>query len=411
MGSFSVNFSETKNTGNQLEKIIICLADMADQVEWVRNSYTAANTVASARIQSRLKKNRADLYALKASISGFRVSLEEIMRLYEETEKSILGSGEREKSEIELKELADAQDKTTKTFDDDKRNGTYGADQGDMAKNKKGLWFFGFRWFEDEDLYAYIRQHSRYQNYSQTEIAALMDQINFEGCGYIAIVNNIFVEYEGREAEFERIFGFPMYNKDGKANYDYLIVDFYANTDDQYYMDEPMGATSLVNDVVLQYLNGREDDFRRKYGCDPLSEGKIPEEVRQKILDEYQDMATVTLDMNGTTRYSLENRFKHYMEQKGIACTSETLTGSPLPDTAKINRYLEDGQNVNIATDGFNLYEENGKAAAKDVGSHWMTATGTTDDGRYIVSSWGKRYYLNPSELDSANFYITDIFP
>jgi len=26
-----------------------------------------------------------------------------------------------------------------------------------------------------------------------------------------------------------------------------------------------------------------------------------------------------------------------------------------------------------------------------------MTVTGITDDGRYIVSSWGKVYYLDPS--------------
>ena len=33
--------------------------------------------------------------------------------------------------------LADAQDRTTKTFDDDASNGTYGGDQGNMAHNKK----------------------------------------------------------------------------------------------------------------------------------------------------------------------------------------------------------------------------------------------------------------------------------
>lgn len=347
---------------------------------------------------------------------------EEILKKYHAFLNDAYASYEKlnsEESEIELVSLADAQDKTTKTFDDDKSNGTYGADQGDMAHNKKGIWFFGFRWFEDEDLYAYIRLHSRYQNYSQTQIADLMERINSEGCGYIAMVNNIFVEYEGREAEFERKFGFPMYDKNGKANYDYLIVDFYANTDDQYYVDETMGATALVNDVLLQYRykeNGewkwKTEEFKSKYGCEPVLNGdRINPEARQKVLDEYQGSSVVTMDVSGTTPYSLENRFKHYMEQKGIACTTRTLGGNPMPSSTEIDGYLDNGQNVNIAVGSFNLYDENGKTAANDVGDHWMTITGTTDDGRYIVSSWGKRYYLKPSELSGANFYITDISP
>jgi len=39
-----------------------------------------------------------------------------------------------------------------------------------------------------------------------------------------------------------------------------------------------------------------------------------------------------------------------------------------------------------------------------------MTITGTTEDGRYIVSSWGKKYYIKPNELkNSTRYLITDI--
>ncbi len=405
-------------------------------VEFVRMKQIA-NTTQS--VSSKLDDLRSDFLQtvqgldwevkFQSNINSSANQIAKKLRLYEEILKKyhaflndayvLYEKLDSEESEIELASLADAQDKIAKTFDDDKGNGTYGADQGDMAHNKKGIWFFGFRWFEDEDLYAYIRLHSKYQNYSQTQIADLMERINSEGCGYIAMVNNIFVEYEGREAEFERKFGFPMYDKNGKANYDYLIVDFYANTDDQYYVDETMGATALVNDVLLQYRykkNGewkwKTEEFKSKYGCDPVLNGdRINPEARQKVLDEYQGSSVVTMDVSGTTPYSLENRFKHYMEQKGIACTTKTLGGNPMPSSTEIDGYLDNGQNVNIAVGNFNLYDENGKTAANDVGDHWMTITGTTDDGRYIVSSWGKRYYLKPSELSGANFYITDISP
>ena len=56
-----------------------------------------------------------------------------------------------------------------------------------------------------------------------------------------------------------------------------------------------------------------------------------------------------------------------------------------------VDSYLDSGKNVNIATGSFNLYNEKGKAVAKDVGDHWMTITGVTEDGQYIVSSWGER--------------------
>jgi hypothetical protein len=79
--------------------------------------------------------------------------------------------------------------------------------------------------------------------------------------------------------------------------------------------------------------------------------------------------------------------------------------------TKQINSYLDSGKNVNIAAGKFNLYNKDGSVAAKDVGDHWMTVTGTTKDGRYIVSSWGKRYYLNPSEIQNVQYVITDIKP
>ena len=35
-----------------------------------------------------------------------------------------------------------------------------------------------------------------------------------------------------------------------------------------------------------------------------------------------------------------------------------------------------------------------------------MTVTGVTEDGRYIVSSWGGKYYIDPDEMvNSATSY------
>ena len=415
MAYLYLDSAKTKYVLSDQDALIRELNSLMRQVDSVRTNLRykiACQATISARLLD--TKNQIGLEAQRSA--QMRDAFSQIIALYQQTETKNMGLLQADKVKAQKSDIiqgaGNAQDKTTKTFDDDKDNGTYGADQGDMDHHKKGIWFFGFRWFEDEDLYAYIREHDRYKNYSQTQIAKLMEQINKEGCGYVAIVNNIFVEFEGREEEFERIFGFPMYDKDGKANYDYLLVDFYANTDDQYYLDEPLGATALVNDVIQEYLDNKKGvEFIRKYGCVPIVDGKyINPEARQKILDEYQNTSVVTKEVSGTTNYSLENRFRHYMEQKGITSYSaNSLGGDPMPSASDINSRLDNGQNVNITVGGFNLYNEDGSIAKQDVGDHWMTITGTAEDGRYIVSSWGGRYYLNPSELDGASFFVIDI--
>ena len=401
MSEWVINTERIKNVVNEQRAISGKYQGISERIETTENLLELSqqkNIINKLEILKEQTKKEAN------NITSLADKLVEIVDNFEKAEKNIIGK--QKNTEEMLQKQTKAYDRTTKTFDDDKSNGTYGADQGDMSHNKKGIGFFGFRWFEDEDLYAYIRSHDRYKNYSQTEIAKLMDQINKEGCGYVAIVNNIFTEYEGREQEFERIFGFPMYDKNGKANYNYLLVDFYASTDDKYYLNDPKGATALVNDVILKY-EGKEEEFRRRYGCDPLIDDKyINPQARQRILDTYSNEDIVELKMDGTTQYSIENRFRHYLDEKGVAyeCESkENLT------TNDVKEYLNKGNNVNIASGSFNLYNANGKVVARDVGDHWMTITGVTDDGRYIVSSWGERYYLNPSELSRQDFFITNV--
>ena len=48
---------------------------------------------------------------------------------------------------------------------------------------------------------------------------------------------------------------------------------------------------------------------------------------------------------------------------------------------------------------------------ALKVGAHEMTITGITDDGRYEVSSWGKKLYYDPAENvdDACGFYTVKV--
>lgn len=410
MGEMRIDLGRTEQIAGEINSFGKDLRDYSERIEQVSQRLRRNRGASISALCGKIDLQNEEVLREAAKMEKLSNSLSSIVVKYIETEKRIAGYKNSKENKNTLENSTHNYDRTTKTFDDDEKNGTYGADQGNMAHNEKGIDFWGFRWFENEKLYAYIRSHERYKNYSQTQIANLMDQIDKEGCGYVAIVNNIFTEYEGREKEFEEKFGFPMYDKNGKANYDYLIVDFYASTDDKYYLNEPQGAIALANDIIMSTYKDKEEEFRAKYGCDPLEEnGEITEEAAQKILSEYEDkdVAEYKID-EGTSTLSLENRFRHYLDEKGISYECEG--GSNL-DASQVKKYLNDGKNVNIASGSFNLYDESGNTVSEDVGNHWMTITGLTDDGRYIVSSWGKRYYLNPSELQRRDFFVTNIIP
>ena len=63
------------------------------------------------------------------------------------------------------------------------------------------------------------------------------------------------------------------------------------------------------------------------------------------------------------------------------------------------HEYAKKGQ-VIISTRPLNLWKRKADGSYMLVdtrdGGHAMTVTGVTEDGRFIVSSWGETYYLNP---------------
>ena len=66
---------------------------------------------------------------------------------------------------------------------------------------------------------------------------------------------------------------------------------------------------------------------------------------------------------------------------------------------------LDNGRCVNIGVSDFDLYNESGEQVSHCDEAHFMTITGVTEDGRYIVSSWGEKYYIKPNELNGQIQY------
>lgn len=231
-------------------------------------------------------------------------------------------------------------------FDD---TGEYGGDQG----APKSQWGF---WSEKGDLYDIVRKH--FPDMSDKEIKSYLKKLNSEGCSYVATINTIFAAYEGREDEFERTFGFSMY-KGEDLNYNEVLVDFYCETDNHY-----------KDSSGRDYYNSTEDAS--------AEEGF------------------------GATRDQQVYRAERYLHSRGVKVE---ISGREVT----IGNFREYSENGYVVLDYFNgpLQNKDGSIAQRFTGGegHAMTITGVTDDGRYIVSSWGDKYYIDPSQGDCSYVY------
>lgn len=130
---------------------------------------------------------------------------------------------------------------------------------------------------------------------------------------------------------------------------------------------------------------------------DPSS-NTVPNEVANAILRKHNnDIATYKSE--GTTIYSQENRLLAYLHDKGINA-DVSCSSSDSMSNYSIKNSLESGTVVKLSlAKGANLYDENGHVKQPLGGSHAVLITDVTEDGRYVITSWGEKYYVNPSQI------------
>ena len=167
--------------------------------------------------------------------------------------------------------------------------------------------------------------------------------LNHEGCEYAAIVNTIFEYYihrENGEQEFYNKFGYPLRYADGNLNYNYILVDVYSKYDDTNFS----GLTDQKAEVILE-------SYMSETGKDGNS--------------------SVNVDMKTGVHVTVRN----------------------------IDNYLRSGKQVIMSAQNVIIRDESGNLMQDCAGDgHAMVVTGVTSDGRYIVSTWGMKGYIDPKK-------------
>lgn len=218
---------------------------------------------------------------------------------------------------------------------------------------------------EYSELCAIVK--SAFPDMSQEQIDAFLLKLRKESCGYVAMINTLFEEFVDRPDAFREIFGYSMYDTDGSLNYNHVLVDLYCKKDNH------NGGRFLF--WTWDFYSKNEDRIWKKSDKD----GKY----------DWVDKPY------GNNEAQLVYRWESYCKDYGIRAKVRIYTAIT---PKNFYTYRKKGY-ISVLARNYKIVDDNGKEDASK-GGHYMTITGVTEDKKkYIVSSWGKRYYLDPKDV------------
>lgn len=215
---------------------------------------------------------------------------------------------------------------------------------------------------------------SSYPEMTQDEIDAFLLKLRKESCGYVSMINSLFEEFIDHPDDFRRIFGFSMYAHDGSLNYNHLLVELYCKKDNH------NGSRFLF--WTFDFYSKNEDRVWK----DENKDGKY----------EWVNLPY------GNTEEQLQYRWKSFCKDYRIK-VKFTLSTTITPK--EYHKYRKKGY-ITVNARDFKMTDDNGVISTVK-GGHYMTITDVTEDEKkYVVSSWGKRYYLDPKDVKEYIGYM-----
>jgi len=212
-------------------------------------------------------------------------------------------------------------------------NGSYGGDQGGPYAESDPQ--------KREKYYALIRQNRDEHSWTEEKLEKYLQEIEAMGCVYTAYANIIMQHFEKDPVLFEEVFGYPMFTDEGEFDFNTLIVDICSSQEE-----------------TVDGVNWYEMQFN---------------------LDDYLEGHNLPV-VNDT---------HFFVQYGGLGELDKVVT----PDT--FETVVAEGNHIIVHACGSYLKGTDGTSVGP-IGDHGMIVTGVTEDGRYVVSSWGRKYYLSP---------------
>ncbi len=297
MPDFSVNVNVLKVDADKAARAKRTLNTQSYEISRIRSRLFGVSMIP---VRLHLFKKTVDIRREARRMAALSTALQKSVKVYETAENHILQYGGTQNNPA---------------FSG--RQGQYGGSQSGPSENA-------------DQMYEIVRRY--HPGWSRSRINRYLKTLNSEGCGYVALINTIYVIYAGREDEFQKTFGFSMYDRNGNLNYNALLTDFYTSKDNP------------------------SDD--------------------------------------GTNRGDRERMWESYCEEHGINVDVKNVNVN-----ARTYREIAKNGQIIVGVHPVNLYKRRSDGSYYQVddrdGGHAMTITGVTEDGRFIVSSWGETYYLD----------------
>ena len=133
--------------------------------------------------------------------------------------------------------------------------------------------------------------------------------------------------------------------------------------------------------------------------------------VINEINENYDSDAVVTfaLQRDGLTPSAQENHIMAYLKDHGMDTNNISYETKSSMSASALQNNLNEGKVTSVLIlSGTEMYSDSEGTTELD-GGHYVTITGIADDGKYIVSSWGKQYYIDPAQADVANYQVINI--
>lgn len=277
----------------------------------------------------------------------------------------------------------------------------YGANQGALSNSFNKM-------INDPIIFDEMQKYYPISEFKSFEEAMFFyskyfDIIKDFGCGYAAATNFIFRIFEGREKDFYKLFGYPMYKVENNIidfNYEYVMLEYFNFLNLKVKRNYRLIQQSMEKDFLEFQLNQYKKQNQIK---NPSSEENWTQDdwnnwyakgrEINKTIDEMQEKINKAENLEINLGIDTNANFGDiyaFLKSHGILISASNINGLGTPSIDDI-----------VASDNFDLYETDEDGCIKKVDTidlHYIYITEIKEDGTILVSSWGNMYIFDYSD-------------